>query len=93
MDRERVSIPLSNGKKLVAEVNPDGDFKEIYIGIEDNGGAWWQDLAIVREDYYWNDDEYGIIPMPGRYEVLVYSDCNNEDWTDSFQIGEYEEEN
>lgn len=85
MDGNKISIPLSNGKHLVAEINDDPDFKEIFIGIEDADGYWDQSLAIVRERYkYGNNFEY--IPMPNKYDVLIYSDCNYDDYKSVFQI-------
>ena len=83
-----VLIELSNGMKLVAEQNTDPNFsKEIFIGISD-GEMWYQDLAIIRPTYEfdrngdtkWNDDEF---------EVLVYADKDDEDYTNRFVVGMY----
>lgn len=87
----RITIPLQNGYNLVAEQNSDPDYsREIFIGIMDKNGVWYQDLAIVRNAYTynnldveWKDDEF---------EVLVYSDKDNEDFTDDFSIGIYHED-
>lgn len=87
-----IEVDLSNGKKLIAARNTDRDFKEIFIGIEDEDGCWVQDLATVREEYRWEEKNgvHEYVPVPNKYEVLVYGDCNNEDWTECFKIGDYE---
>ena len=52
MDSKRIVIPLANGLQLVAEQNTDPSFdKELFIGITDGNGVWWQDLAVVRNAY------------------------------------------
>ena len=89
MESNRLEVPLGNGFRIVAERNTDSSYdREIFIGITDGNGVWWQDLAIVRTAYeidsnlktVWNDD---------KFEVLVYSDQNNEDYTHKFAIGLY----
>lgn len=87
-DNNRIVIDLPNGFQLVAERNTDPNFKnEIFIGITDGNGVWWQDLAIVRQAYEitqekteWKDDEF---------DILVYSDKDNEDFTHDFTVGLY----
>ena len=94
MEDGRIRIPLTDNMALVAEKGLDGDYKEIYIGIEKDG-IWYQDLAFVRECYHYGDrqDEKGseTIPEHGKYEVAVYADDSQEDYTDIFRIREYEE--
>ena len=89
----RIEVPLYGNTKLVAEINTDPDYREIIVGIEWDG-SWMQDLAVVREEYRW-DEVHGVsryVPVHDKYEVLVYGDCDSEDWTDSFQIDGYKEE-
>ena len=83
----KIVIPLSNGLSLVAERNNDPSYdREIFIGITDGNGAWWQDLAIVRPAYKinnnleteWKDDQF---------EVLVYGNENDEDYTEMYSVG------
>ena len=85
-ERNEVFIPLSNGKELVAESNNDPDYKEIFIYVRGKDRSCYQDLAIVSEDYEIEDCE--IVPKPGEYEVKVYGNPDDEDWTNSFQISE-----
>ena len=96
MERNRIEINIGNGMKIVAEQNPDSTFdREIYIGIENSKGAWIQDLAIVRQDYKYEQAEYGEDELKWKddmMEVLVWGNPNNEDWTNSFQIGVWKEE-
>ena len=93
MKKNRIEVNIGNGMKIVAEQNSDSSYdREIYIGIENDNGVWLQDLAIVRQDYMYVDDD----PMPvwkdDAFEVLVYGNPNSDDWTESFQIGLYKEE-
>lgn len=87
--RHKIVIQLPNGYQLVAERNTDPSYsREIFIGITDGNGVWWQDLAVVRNAYEitdnlktkWKDDEF---------EVLVYGKEDDEDYTESFNIGLY----
>ena len=89
MSRPRLEINLG-GKKLVAEVGAESDYREIFIGIEDKDGSWIQDLAIVGEEYEIRDMK--VIHKPGVYTVKVYSDRFNEDYTHEFCIEGYDYE-
>lgn len=86
----RVAIELPNGFKLVAEKSTDPLYsREMHIGIVDADGVWCQDLAIVRSSYQHND---GIVAWNDeRFDVLVYGDKGNEDYTNKFTIGLYRE--
>ena len=94
MERNRIEISIGNGMKIVAEQNLDSTFdREIYIGIENSKGTWIQDLAIVRQDYKYDDNaEPELKWIDDKFEVLVYGNPNIEDWTNSFQIGLWKEE-
>lgn len=96
----KIVIPLSNGYQLVAERNTDPNFdREIFIGIKDKNGVWWQDLAVVRPaltpiDYYATYPFTFERPMweNDKFEVLVYGKEYLEDFTDRFKVGLYREE-
>lgn len=85
---EKIKIDLGFAM-LVAEKGADKNYNEIILGLEDKDGVWLQDIAIVGQQYHYENcsvvNEKGI-------DVKVYSDCNNEDFTDEFKIGIYEEE-
>lgn len=84
----KITIPLSNGCKLVAEQNCNPEFdKEIMLYLVDKDGYIFQDLAIVRGHY-----DNGIVVDDSKFDVLVYGDPNNEDYTNSFVIDMYKEE-
>lgn len=84
----KIDIPLPNGFHLVAEKNTDPMYaNEIFIGITDGNGAWWQDLAIVRNAYQYVGDE--VVWKDEEFDVLVYSDKSNEDFTHDFTVGLY----
>ncbi|MBP5462003.1 MAG: hypothetical protein J6Y20_07770 [Lachnospiraceae bacterium] len=96
MDSQRIMIRLPNGFYLVAEASADPNYPyEVYVGIVGNDGVWYQDLAIVRNAYHYEDDIVDVngIPIPvneeDRFEVLVYADENNEDYTNAFKIEMY----
>lgn len=84
----RIVIHLPNGYNLVAEQSPNPAYpNEIYVGLVDSNGYWFQDLAIVRNAYTYNGGE--IEWKNDECEVLVYSDKNDEDFTHDFSIGIY----
>lgn len=94
MENNRIVIDLGFAK-LVAEKGFDDKYNEIYIGIEKNG-VWVQDLAIVREKYHYKDiHDSDILPTvvnEGKFEVLVYANKDDEDYTNKFIIEQYCEE-
>lgn len=86
---EIMKIPLGNGINLVAEQGTDPNFsREIYIGLANDNDMWVQDLAIVRQKYKLIGDSEIVGYVDGEYQVLVYSDENDEDYTHKFDIKE-----
>jgi hypothetical protein len=87
----RIEIPLQNGYKLVAEQNTDPNFShELFVGITDGNGVWWQDLVIVRPAYAVRDNPFHPVEVnEDKFDVMVYSDAYNEDYTDKFQVDLY----
>ena len=87
----RIEIKLPNGYKLVAEQNTDPQFsREMFIGVVDPNGVWHQNLAIVRSSYRYDGEN--IIWSDDQFDVLVFGNENNEDFTEDFAIGLYQEE-
>ena len=84
--KKKISLPLTGGKKMVAEINPDPDYKEIWIYLEDENGCVTQDLAVIGEKYSYTDE--GVSPEEG-YVLRVYADKDSEDYSDSFEVEEY----
>ena len=80
----KIVIPLSNGFSLVAEQNVGEFNKEVFIGIEDKNGKYWQDLAVVRPTYKCTNNE--IILGADKFEILVFGDADNEDYTDKYVV-------
>ena len=81
----KIVIPLDNGFKLIAEQNSDSEFnKEIFIGIENDAGMYYQDLVIVRPAYHFEEDSVKF--ESDKFELLVFGDENNEDFTDLFSV-------
>ena len=86
--RKCFDIELLNGYKLFVEQNVDPNFShEIFIGVKDNSGLWHQDLAVVRA----GRDGMAISETTNNFEVLVYSDADDEDYTHRFSIDLYSE--
>ena len=85
---DELEIKLDEHTSLTAWKNPD--YNEISIYIKKDGYIL-QDLALVRQKHN-HDDGDEIIHIPGEYEVLVWADENDEDYTNLFEIKEYKEE-
>ena len=84
----KLEIKLANGHKLVAELCEYNSEipPEIVVCIQDEEGVALQDIVLVRakqkENFVIDDVDVGA-------EVLVWSDETTEDYTDKFQIDEY----
>ncbi len=85
----RIELQISENVKLVAEVNPEAGYKEIFIGVEKDG-CWEQDLVIVGKPYSYDSDSHVI--LNDGFRVLVYGHAEMEDYTNEFLIDEYEYE-
>lgn len=82
---DRIEISLNDGDKLVAEVNPNKPFRELFIGIENKDSVWVQDLACVGQDYE-IDDDLSVKNVDNFYRVRCWTDHESEDLTHSFLI-------
>lgn len=99
-NNNRIEISLGNGFYLTAERNTNPGYeKEIFIGIEKErtgNNIWCQDLCVVRPTYTYHDQHGKLHDSPlwntKQFEVLVYGDCDNEDWTENHIIDLYEDE-
>ena len=88
MELESIKIPLDNGMYLIVERNTDPNFsKELFIGIGD-GQLWYQDLAIVRPAYEIQED-LSTKWNGEKFDVLVYADKDQEDYTHEFHVDLY----
>lgn len=82
----RIAIELPKGLKLVAEQNVNPEYQnEIYIGIETSDGIWHQDLAVIRNAYF-IDDNLVVNWNPYKFEILVYANKDGEDYTNKFSV-------
>ena len=80
----KISIPLSNGFKLIAEQNTGEFDKELFIGLETPEGVYHQDLAIIRPTYSFKDDN--VVFGCDRFELLLFGDATREDYTDKMIV-------
>ena len=84
----KLEIKLANGHKLVAELCEYGDEipPEIAVCIQDEKGVALQDIVLVRA----KEKEISVVDDVNiGAEVLVWADETTEDYTDKFQIDEY----
>ena len=87
----KITIPLSNGYRLIAEQNTDSEFdKEIFVGIETETGSYHQDLCIVRPTYTFEDEQ--VIFGSDMFEMLIYGNADSEDYTHIFTVPLYKDD-
>lgn len=90
MKKNRIEIELPNGYKLVAEQNTEPQYsREMFIGLIAPNGVWYQNLAIVRSSYHYDGNK--VVWDDKQFDVLVYGDERDEDFTDEYSIGLYED--
>ena len=88
---DMIVIPLPNGDELRAEVNPDKDYKEIFVYLKAKDGLE-QDLAIVGADYVYPENGTKPNVVDDKFHVYVYGKEFDECYTESFEINKYKEE-
>ena len=76
----KIEVPLNDGDRLVAEVNPNQPFREIFIGIENKEGGWVQDLACIGQDYEIEDD-LSVKNVDNFYRIRLWTDPETEELT------------
>lgn len=83
MENKKIKIDLGFAT-LVVEAGND-QMKEVYVGLEDSKGTWFQDLAVIGQKYHIVE---GVdIAFEEGIRVRVFADKDNEDYTHSFDIG------
>lgn len=88
----RIEIKLPNGYKLVAEQNNDPQYnRELFVGIENADGVWHQDLAVIRNSYSYGEDG-AVLWDDKKFDILVYGSEHDEDFTEEFSVGLYEDD-
>ena len=55
-----VLVPLGDGTNIAVEISDDPLYKEVYVGIADDEGAWLKNIATVEGPNY-EHDSYRII--------------------------------
>lgn len=90
----RIELDLTEKRKIVAEVGTDPEYKEIFVGFEEDG-VWTQDLAVIGEEYKYADHGEFLgkkITNNKCANIKVYADSHNEDYTNEFIVDVYDEE-
>lgn len=86
---QQITIPLGNGRKLIATRNTNPDYKnEIIVSVLDSDDVWLQDLAIIRPSYS-IDENLEINWSNDKFDVLVYAANDTEDYPYEFVIPSY----
>lgn len=89
------SIEMKIGdKKIVAEIISwkNGIPGELYVYLRDNNDVIIQDICMVREHYYYNPQTEEFETNEEFIDCKVWADSNDEDYTNEFVIGVYDEE-
>ena len=86
----KIKIPLEDGYQLILEQNTGEFDKEVYVGVENPSGVYIQDLAIVRPSYKLEDTKVKF--FSNLFEVLIFADSHQEDYTDKFVIQRVKED-
>lgn len=81
MENKKIKIDLGFAS-LVVEAGND-QMKEVYVGLEDSNGAWFQDLTVIGQKYHVDGEN---IAYDEGIRVRVFADKDNEDYTHSFDI-------
>lgn len=90
LKENRIEIELPNGYKLVAEQSTDPQYsREMFVGIMKADGVWYQNLVTVRSSYCYDGDN--VIWSDDKFDVLVFGNENNEDFTEDFTIELHQE--
>lgn len=82
MENKKIKIDLGFAT-LVVEAGND-QMKEVYVGLQNNKGAWFQALAVIGQQYHIEGDN---IAYEEGIRVRVFADKDNEDYTHAFNIG------
>ena len=87
-ENNKIEIVIDEHMKLVAWKDTVSDYNEISVYLEKDGYIY-QDLALVRQKYEYNDE--AIKNVPGKYEVIVWANCDDEDYTNKYEVEEHVE--
>ena len=85
----KVTVPLDDGFSLIAEQNADTDYKEIAVSLMAADGHLVQDLAMISEEYDYENNR--IVPLHGQYSVKVWSDPDDKNWQTKTVIAQHDE--
>lgn len=58
MENKKIKIDLGFAT-LVVEAGND-QMKEVYVGLQNNKGAWFQDLAVIGQQYHIEGDDIAL---------------------------------
>ena len=81
---DKIKIPLSNGFNLIAERNTGEFDHELFVGLEDPTGRYYQDLVIVRPTYRLAGDK--VLFDADKFEMLIFGDAQQDDFTDKVTV-------
>lgn len=92
MENNRIEIPLNNGFKLVACQNTDPIYnQELYVGIEDENGVFYQDIVCVQSSYEYDRNGKVHYNDHGIFNVYVWQNELSEDYSHKLEVKLYKE--
>lgn len=85
MKTQKISVEINDRFTLVSEVGIRPYEKELNIYVEDNVECDYQDIARISPDYDL-DDECNVTYNDDRISLKIFTDENNEDFTEEHLI-------
>lgn len=91
---KKVVLQISENYQIIAEAYEDGIFADMNVYLTNNKGEMIQELVSVRHPYdiIHNENEDFVEKIKDKIQVLVWADCDNEDFTDDYNINIYTED-
>ena len=91
MENNKLIINIGPNRNLVAVIGADAQYKEIFVGVEDDEGREVKDLVVVRPSYTYDEDG-NVQTTTGSYDVLLKDHENRFDYENPIVYKEEEEE-
>ena len=85
----KLRIQMEDGNSLVAEINEDPQYREIFVYVE--GPKSVQDICLARQAYAYNKQGKPEF-LPEQFEVAVWGNEDDEDFTEEFLIPLHKED-
>lgn len=87
MKNNKLVINIGPNRNLVAVIGADTQYKEIFVGVEDDEGREVKDLVVARPSYTY-DENGNVQTIEGSYDVLLKTH-DNQDYDDPIVYKEH----